>query len=244
MKENIKGLDVNMGEYMEQSKQIQQQKLMQCRDCGEQIDHTINNGNHLCKECYNIRQRQYYQENKERIRTVYDPSYKKKQRERIKQVYDGLYLYMIIDTRTNRPLYIGSSTNIYNRHDKHYNSTRDTAFAKYRVENGLDRAIFKHIVLDLSFYKDSLILDEQDNDLLLLEHFTIANTYIDHLEEGFKFLNNQMLKFDFSEEQIERIEYLHELIDMSNYISYEEIVHKKNTYQSLLQDDKHLAINL
>lgn len=220
---------------------------MQCRDCGEPIGHTINNGNYLCKQCHNSRQRQYYQGNKERIKMVYNPSYRKKQRERIKEVYDGLYLYMIIDTRTNRPIYIGSSTNIYNRHDKHYNSTGDTAFAKYRVENGLAKEMFEHIVLDISFYKDSLILDEQDNDLLLLEHFIIASVYVEHLEEGFEFLNTKMLKFDFTKEQWERIEYLHKLIDMSNYVSYHEVVHKKNTTQSpfLEDDEKHfLASNL
>ena len=179
-------------------------KLMICNSCLKKIDQLYKN-EYLCKECYNVRNRVY----------------NKKHREKIKEIYDGFYLYYIVHNTSKNIIYVGYSTNIYNRHYDHYNTSYNTAFSSYITDNKLDNNVYTMYVIDLTAYKDSLTID----DVLLLEHFLIANTNLEH-----KILNDQGKEFDFTDIEIERIKYLYSLIDMSNYIEYDTLIDKKISY--------------
>lgn len=186
--------------------EIQSNRLLNCNVCGKQIDQLFKS-EYLCRGCYNVRHK----------------TYNARYREKIKEIYDGYYLYMIIDAKTKEPVYIGYSTNIFKRHYEHFNTSYNTTFSTYITDNKLDNSLFEMKVLDLSAYRDSITID----DVLLLEHFIIANNSL-----KYDILNEKGLEFNFSEEATARIKYLCSLIDLANFIEYEEIIHKKNTIKS------------
>lgn len=214
--ESIKDLGATILNDMGISEPTRKTRLMICRECGEPIDQ-LYKAEYLCSECY-------VQVSRERGARF---------REKMQELFNGLYLYMILDLKGNI-IYIGSTTNIYIRHSKHYSYCYDTTFSTWIMDNNLKNTDYVMKVLDLSFYRDSLntTTNDDDNDLLLLEHYNIAGANVD-----FDIINKKMLEFDFSHEHIERINYLHKLIDMSEWVEYNEFVRKKNKLSECESDN-------
>lgn len=227
-KSNLK----NISEQGGKSERTRKHKLMICKVCGTPITCLINNGNYLCTSCFKEQQSEYRKKHSEQIREYakthinYEKTreYRKNRREQVSKLYDGLYLYSIVNKDTNKIVYVGKSTNIYNRHEKHYCSSNGTAFARYRTKNGLSRELFEMYVLDITPYKDIL----QNGDLDLLEHYAIAiNMDRQRQKNDIVLLNDQLLEFDFLEDEISRIKTLHKSINMKKFKPYAEVIEAK-----------------
>ena len=222
----------NISEQRGKPERTRKHKLMICKVCGTPITCLINNGNYLCTSCFKEQQSEYrkkhYEQIKEYAKTQKNIEKQKEYRKIRKQLYDGVYLYTIVNKSTQKILYVGQSTNIYKRYDKHFNSSRGTAFAKYRSKNKLDKQLFEMYVLDITPYKDIL----KTGDLDLLEHYAIAiNMDRQRQKNDIVLLNDQLLEFDFTESEINRIKALHKSINMKKVKPYADVIEaKKNTY--------------
>ena len=172
-----------------------------CSKCGENVALPYHR---YCKDC----------------KASYDKEYAKQ--------YFGTYLYQIVHKKTGELIYIGSvCKSIYRRWHQHFNSKKNTPFAKWCYYNRINKRDYEMIVLDLSDY-DMVDIEQ----VLALEHEMVYRNR--------DIVINKDYKQPLTPFEIDTLEQLYAEVDIHHiqWQPYEDVIlHKKNTYQNPLAED-------
>lgn len=161
----------------------------------------------LCSKCKNEVALPYHAYCKS-CKSKYDKEYAKK--------FNGTYLYQIIHKDTKETIYIGSvCKSIFRRWNQHFNSKKNTPFAKWCYYNRINKGNYEMIVLDLSEY-DTIDVEEilslehelvyRNKDIVINKDFKLPLTIfeIDTLERVYAEIDIHHLQWEPYQEVIER----------------------------------------